>query len=309
MIFATIDTVSRRAFLHCAAGAMLPMVVARAEGQNRDARLSAPLRQLKFAKEIRDAYLLSLSPDGSKMCVYFTRHPNTTFIFRRGERGRIDAGNPKEENLSVIKLGSWDIVYSDRLSMGPGGQAEFFAGANVLYVENLLFVPPDGLKYQRMTVDLSDGHQEQRLQTRDPGEPGIDYHAVDRRLLIGTETGTPPARHAALIRATLPNYEEVERVSFAVPVGAEPEGFETGIVISDDRETLAYAFGHTLVCRRTNDLAVLWTQPIERDLWGTRRLAVSANGSRVAVAVIDTDWGIGKNGSMLACTTVQMVGR
>jgi hypothetical protein len=80
-----------------------------------------------------------------------------------------------------------------------------------------------------------------------------------------------------LIRATLPDYQEIERVPYAVPQDQQPDGMETRIVISADHKTLAYAFGHTIVCRRTQDSALLWTQRIEREFFGTRTLTVSAD--------------------------------
>ena len=278
---------SRRAFL--LSSSPLIAAAATAESQINETSDRGParsVRELRLAKEFKDAYLRAVSPDGKNVCAYFTRHPNTIFTLRRGEKGRIQGGNPKEEHLAVFRTVSWETVYSGQF-VAPPGIADFFAGSSVLYME-FAIIPGNLNEGRRMTLDLATGLVEQRVQTRRPGDVATGYRALDGNALLGIETSSSPYRHNALLRAMLPDYKEVLRVPFA-PSGKEPDGYETFPFVSSDRASFVYAFGHTIVCRRTKDLAILWTAEIEKELFGTRTLAISADGGRAAVAVIDTD--------------------
>ena len=61
---------------------------------------------------------------------------------------------------------------------------------------------------------------------------------------------------------------------------------EWGPVRSDRRTIVAYSFDNVLVCRRMDDLSVLWTKSVEPGL-ELLRIAVSADGTRIAASVGD----------------------
>ena len=61
---------------------------------------------------------------------------------------------------------------------------------------------------------------------------------------------------------------------------------EWGPVRSDRRTIVAYSFDNVLVCRRMDDLSVLWTKSVEPGL-ELLRIAVSADGARIAASVGD----------------------
>lgn len=285
----TPSTASRRAFFRFAAAtvASVPALRAGPQKATRNSELSEPPRELKLVKELKNAYLRALSPDGGKMCVYFTRHPNMTFTLRPGEKVRVEKGNPKEQELTVIQLGSWDAVYSDRQRRAPPGGISFFAESEAFYEETVSSILTDGFSaISQVVVNWKTGERVERTRSRSSDE--LSYFALGTNTLLGMDTSTAPFRHNVLTKAVLPDYVEVARVPFAVPDGEKQDGHETSPFISANRQIFAYAFGHTIVCRRTEGFTVLWTQPIEKEFFGTRRLTVSANGSRVAVAVIDT---------------------
>jgi hypothetical protein len=68
----------RRRFLEgCAALAAASLLKGQGQSENPGA---TPL-QPKLVKEFRNAYLMAVSPDGAKVCLYFTKHPLMTFTF------------------------------------------------------------------------------------------------------------------------------------------------------------------------------------------------------------------------------------
>jgi hypothetical protein len=258
----------------------------RAVGQKSRDLPPEALREIKPIKAFGSARLCSLSPDGQEMCVYFTRHPNMTFNLRNGGKGRIASGNSEEEELALIRLGIWDAVYSDQERQGPPGDISFFAEGEAFYEDTVFFRPDGYAEYLNVVVNLKT--MEKKVRPRFPHTGNVSYRALRANTLLGTDSNTSPFRHNVLTRIILPDYRELGRVPFAVPDGKEQDGYETFPFISADRQTLAYAFGHTIVCRRTKDCEVLWTQPVEKAMFGARRLAVSSTGSRIAVAVIDS---------------------
>lgn len=279
------EVLTRRYFLERSLSALPMGVLAFDQFTTNGAGHLNGTRELKAVKEFKDAYLRSLSTDGKKLCIYFTRHPNTIFTLRSHGKGRIDTGNPKEERIAVILTGSWETAYTGSLARPPA-VADFISGSSGLYVE-LVGLPGDH-NVNRMTVDLSTGHREPGAPVRQQDGFATGYRALDDSALLGIETSDSPYRHNALTRALLPNYEEVARASFAEPVGEEPDGYETFPYISADRSSFIYAFGHRIVCRRARDLQVLWTTELDERFFGARTLAISANGGTAAVAVVDT---------------------
>jgi len=226
------------------------------------------------------------------MCLYFTKHPHITYTFPAEGRASYDVGNQKEAALAVIEVRSWREMFSARLRQQPT-IAGFFGSSEVLFIDALSFSP--GRPDQQVLVDLSSGHFEEHLRTVKSGERLTSYWDLTDNALLSLEYGGSAPKLDVLTRVTLPDYRETARVPF-VPADAESRR-ETAIWISNDRQTLVYAFGstpqrsapgHTIVCRRTADLKVLWTRQIEPDSWGTSWMAITPDGNRIAVAVVDT---------------------
>jgi WD40 repeat protein len=112
-------------------------------------------------------------------------------------------------------------------------------------------------------------------------------------MLLKIHWESPPHETKTLSIVALPDYREVVKVPYANeprkprPVkGTISLNTEGGIVISGHRAIVAYSFDNVLVCRRLDDLSVLWTRTVEPGLELTQ-LAVSADGSSVAASVGD----------------------
>lgn len=285
---------SRRRFLRQCSGALAAGALASpAEGQSeRVQRSEARSSYLKLAKEFRYARLCAISADSAKMCLYFTGHPYITFTIPQEGPVTYDGGSEKDGALAVIEMGSWREMFSAQLRQQPT-IAGFFGSSEVLFIDALSFSP--GRPDQQVLVELSSGHVEEHLRTVKSGKRLTSYYDLTDHALLGLEYGGAAPGRKALTRVTIPNYRETARVPF-VPADAESRR-ETAIWISNDRKTLVYAFGsapersapgHTIVCRRTSDLNVLWTRQIESDSWGTSWMAITPDGNRIAVAVVDT---------------------
>lgn len=276
------STISRRHFLgRCASLAGALFLPPEAEGQGKS---NFNVKQLSphLAKEFESAYLLTISPNGREMCLYFTRHPNESFIFKGGRReGDPSQAKRAEEALSVVEIGAWKAIYAVRLK-AKAFRSSFFSD-DVLYAYTLPFKSKGGTSSEHIIIDLRDLNLEEGAAPPD----NMLYYAAGDHTLIGTVLNEATSRYEALVRLALPGYRELVRVPFAVSP-REQYANDTDLFFSADRTIFGYAAGHTLVCRRTKDLGIIWTQAIEQEFFGASRLAISANGSRVAAAIIDT---------------------
>ena len=113
------------------------------------------------------------------------------------------------------------------------------------------------------------------------------------RTLLKKHWQSPPYETTTLSLVDLPDYREIVKVPYATetrkprPVkGVMTLNAEGGPVLSGRRAVVLYSFDNVLVCRRTADLSVLWTKPVEAGL-ELMRIAVSADGTRVAASVGD----------------------
>ena len=120
----------------------------------------------------------------------------------------------------------------------------------------------------------------ERTATDPIGKTRILFAGPERHL-VGVEL--EKYRAEALMQIELPDYRERVRVPFVTQAGDTLHS--TDLFFSSDRKVAAYSFEDIVVCRRTEDLEVLWTQRISPRLTGAKRLAVSVDGSVVGVAV------------------------
>src|SRR6185312_4787949 len=187
----------------------------------------------------------------------------------------------KDDFLQVLNVGDWKPVYSGRFpSMVT--QASFFADSEGLYAETQAVMEDHRLQSERSVVDLRNGQRSDRI-TADDVYITLKYFAIATGRLLLLERGKPiRGRAGDLVILSLPDYSEVMRAPFATreressgPT-VDGLGIESFLFFSADRETLAYAFDHTIVCRKTQDLRVLWTRQFEAAYDGSRHLAVSA---------------------------------
>jgi WD40 repeat protein len=258
---------------------MIAALGKQAEGQGKVGTL-----KIRLAKEFRDAYLLAVAPDSQKICLYFAENPIDKFTFQGG-KWTYEGGPSKQGNeaLEVIDIDSWRALCSVTLRQRPS-RGSFFADSQVLYVATDPIASTAGLT-QHVVIDLQTRNVTEHLQKSSLHE---SYYALAEQTLLGTESVVDAfARYESLTRTSLPDYRDVVRVPFS-PAHKRENG-PSWVVTSSDRKTVLYGVDHTLVCRRTEDLEIIWTRQIEREFeYGVMFLAITPDGSRVAASVLDT---------------------
>jgi len=275
---------TRRDFLGLVASAATGSVLlGQNKGDGTSPGVHARLPEPKLIKEFRNAYLMAVSPDGAKVCLYFTNHPQMTFNIRGNQR-TVDEGNPKDEALRVIEMGSWKDIYSTRLRAKPTS-VSFFARSDAIYAETLVI--SDSQDRQRVVIDLPARNFAELVVPYRAQESSKHYCALSGPLLVGMES-VREIGPRGIILATLPGYKEIARVPFAVTPGRIPANRNTDVFVSADRKILIYLTDHTIVCRRADDLGIVWTRQIERDMFGVRFFSMTPDGGIVAAAVMDT---------------------
>jgi hypothetical protein len=238
--------------------------------------------QPKLLREFRNAYLVAVSPDSSKMCLYLTKHPQMIFTIRGSERS-YDGGSLRDEALGVIAMGSWAPLYSMQLRDKPQA-VSFFARSDILYAQTLPFANGLGNSdEQQLLISVPSGGVEERVAPYN----GVLYRALSDRKLLGNQYDQK-SRNSQLILATAPDFKEFSRISFAVTQEREPRNRDSGVFVSDDRKICLYGAGHSIVCRRTDDLSIIWTRQIEPRMFGVRSFSMTPDGGIVAAAVMDT---------------------
>ena len=155
---------------------------------------------------------MAVSPDGSKMCLYFTKHPQMTFTIPQRGPATYDGGALKDEALGVIEMGSWSVLYSAQLRAKPT-LVSFFAQSEALYAETLTIA--DSADFQHLVIDLPARKLVERVSPYRVDELSVHYSALTRPLLIGVESVREKGPSATIL-ATLPDYKETARVPFAV---------------------------------------------------------------------------------------------
>jgi hypothetical protein len=266
----------------------MPDFLCRTYGQealNAKGEGSATALQVNLVHEFRNASLLAVSPDGKLACLYFTKHPQDSFTWRGGLWKHENDGN-SNEMLRVTELSSWKSVRSEQLRQKVF-LASFFAGGQQLYVETQAFRNGAALDSQQLVIDLRNGKTQEHVRLEHPDESFTYYYALQDRVLLASKADGKSRRTEELILAKLPDYTEIAHTPFPVSSHRDPLGHDTDVFICANRKMFVYGTGRSIVCRKTEDLAITWIRQIEQNYWGTSRLAISADGSQVAVAIMD----------------------
>jgi hypothetical protein len=251
--------ISRRSFVRLWAGTVAAVLARRMP--------AAPLSlvSLDLAKEFPASTVRAVSPDGTKLCLEDWK----------------ESGYP----IRVLEIGTWRIVYTGRFEARTYG-ADFFADSQTL----LVGYPIAG----RAIIDLRTG---ERTLSHDPynahNHQGDYLTPAEDRTLLKQHWQSPPYETTTLSLVDLQDHREIVKVPYAtetrkpMPVkGVMTLNTEWGPVLSGRRKVVAYSFDNVLVCRRIDDLSVLWTKSVEPGL-ELLRIAVSADGTRVAASVGD----------------------
>lgn len=172
---------------------------------------------------------------------------------------RRNDANKNHDPLRVLELGTWKTIYSGHFR-GPVFWSSFFADSQALFIQTFLFP-----KRQLAVVDLNTGVFTERIDTVTHGWLGFVEATTGRTLLL-EDFNTTTHQTETLVQLDLPDYRERMRTPFATqPRMAKPlKG--GGMSISADRKILVCAFDDVLLCRRSDDLEILWTRRIDR-IW------------------------------------------
>ena len=239
-----------------------------------------PVRQINA---ILNAGLLSVSPDGTKVCLYVSRDPVRRFRWN-GHWDELNAAVREGENsLQVLATDSWHSIYSARLPSLPS-TASFFADSQRLYTEVPAAV---GTSTYRAVSELVTDKRDQMLAPLGSDGLTYEYHALQDNDLIGAGRSTRN-RVEVLVKAELPYFRETKRVPF-IESGPDRNGArETPIAFTPKPGNFTYGADNSLVVRRSHNLELVWHRQLDlaRDVW-LRRVAIAADGGLVAVSASD----------------------
>jgi len=236
---------------------------------------------LRVIKQLDYAYLLDVSPDSHKLCVYSTKNPYDLFRSADGRLSQLGrSGADKADALKVIELGSWKELISASL-IQRAAYASFFGDSGAIYIQS---GAPSRVT-QRLFVDLRNGEKLEQVVPWSLHLNTSHFALMDRKLL-GTVNNAELGQTDTLVIVALPDYKEIQRVPFAQlhsEILKRTGGMsESDIVLSDDRKAFAYAVEDRLVCRDAADIVNVWSQKVGPNLI-LSLTAISADAGVLAV--------------------------
>ena len=226
----------------------------------------APGLSVELTKEFPHSKAIALSPDGTKLCLEDWKSPSYP--------------------TSIVEVGTWRTIYratvedpssrrgQDALPRLPAriGLARFFADNQRL----LWDIPPAaGEDRHRLTIlDVATGERSERwapLISVDRGTYDAFYPLEKRIVLVEHYEGRPRSETTTLALVDFSDNREIRKVLYATKARApklqagtlELSG-EYHFRLSDDLRVLAYSFDNVLVCRRTEDLEILWKKALKK---------------------------------------------
>lgn len=284
---------SRRSVLFGGAGTILP-----AGGENLrwtvdDTQGRSPLVST-VVKTLEGSDLYDVSSDGKYFCVYSTPQPVLSYLLRNGG---VKSLNPKsrerDAGLKVIQFGTWKVICTKKLRSLPV-HATFFADSERLFVDTASGRSGDGVFVQRAMIDAKTCGISERLdeilkvgRPIPPDSCSYSYLALFGNTLLGHQRTRTTCHDVSLFHATWPDLTVIKRVPYSprkVPLACGEEFASAWITPSGDRRFVAHPDGRNVICRRTDDLEILWRRSMSTKL-SIENLAVPSDGSMVAVAV------------------------
>jgi hypothetical protein len=218
-------------------------------------------RSLKISllQELANATVRAVSPDGGKLCL---------------EDWRV-SGYP----LRVVEVGTGRTVYTGRFQ-SRALTVGFFADSQAIFLE---IAGGKGQRaHQQTLVDLNTSERTQGMRSFDPFEYWEQMSPIDGRNLLVAHYRNKPQRLEWLSRVEFPSYRELSRV--VLPAQQSDSKPSADVSISADRNFAAYFFNNSVICRRTGDLEIRWTRPIESGLRAFP-LVFSAAGDYIAATL------------------------
>ena len=222
---------------------------------------------VSLAKEFPQSILKAVSPDGTKVCIEDWTNP----------------GYP----ILIVETGTWRVLRTARLRSRILSTS-FFADSRGLYLEGLAKLTDRHFGRQEAVLELDSGEFKDMIDTLpDPFAVTESLYATDGRGLVVARYRMKPYRMDSISRMELPNNTERGQVRMeSGPTSVKPS---PGLSFSSDRSRLAYMFDGSVVCRRAEDLSVIWARQIEQGL-RPQKLVLSANGNLVAAAISNSSF-------------------
>lgn len=273
--------VNRRQFLGGGCGALAagwataaPERVAAGE-----TRKNATASRFALVRRFENAHLKAVSPDATKICLFFTTDAAETF---RLDRGRWRWLNQRKEDRGavVMELGSWRELRSVRLRRVPFGS--FFADSRRLYLETDWY---EDRAIQRLVLDCETGETVENLWAT--AHERVALEAFEGELLVGRNF---KRRENWLFHVQLPEWREMNRRSYSPTGIVDPELYpeRCGPVFAADRQVFLHPYGSDLVVyRRSKDLSVKWTWTVPYRFL-VFRIGVTPDGGALALALAES---------------------
>lgn len=275
--------ISRRGFINSAGALVAPFLASGHTQTTEAAPISDNDFHVRLVKEIKNAQLLDLSPDGTKLCMYSSRNPVRSFRWN-GETWR-ESKTPirdGDEALRIISRDSWAQTYATRLPALPY-YASFFADGMAIYVGIPGITEAGQNGDVHLIVDPRDSQPLEHFARYSPTAPMFFYHALRDRMLLGAGNDAKVNRTEVVVLAKSPTFEETRRAPFAENRVPGTRKTETSITVSAERTTFAYGVDDKVVFRDASDLSVIWTSTMKPslELWcvaiSKRYVAASSN--------------------------------
>jgi hypothetical protein len=248
---------SRRGFVRSSAS-LLGSLLAR--GWSAEPTAPDSLK-VTLVQQFPNARLVSVSPDGTHLCL---------------EDWKI-SGYP----LRVVEVATWRTIYTGAFHIRALA-AGFFADGEALFLD---FPGGKGqLAHRQIVVDIRTRERTEQMRQLDPFEYFEQTSPMDdRTLLVAHYRQRPnqPSYLQWLARVKFPGYAELARVELHSEANDPTSRADIGI--SADHKLLFHFFDSAIVCRRSEDLTVLWTHPIEKGLAAFP--TISAHGDYVATGI------------------------
>lgn len=226
-------------------------------------------------QEYAHCAMYALSADGARLCL----HDWAT----------------SDDPLRLVAIGERRTVWTTRPESGSY-LAEFFAGGDSLFIEVMRDTSIERAATLLLVIDTKTGKRvEHLIPSTSPYHRDSFWPLKEGILLSARHSLNPnPYRTESLALIQLPDYGEIVRVPFSKnPRLPNPTKYgltlssELGPAISDDRKSLVSYFDNTLVYRKAENLEVIWTHEKIDPSLRAYRLAISAGGRSVALAITD----------------------
>jgi hypothetical protein len=222
---------------------------------------------MRLIQEFSKRSILDISPDGSKLC--FDNWSNAKYP------------------LEAVEMGTWKIIFSGSFQTRVWF-AWFFSNNSTLLAETRITLGNRRNVPHLTSIELKTGNRTEGRHFADnvyEDDPAI---ALSDGVLLIKHINWKSIEKCSIALVEFPSYREISRVPFVV----KPDESEFASLanyranISGDRRVFLYYYGRTLVCRRTENLEVLWMREIG-PLLKVIDIA-SPNQNYVAVAVADS---------------------